>query len=117
MLFVLLHIDHRQAAMLAVGQVAARRGLRHGGGLWLLALASNLRRILGLASGLFHDLARMAIRIRDVEVPQDFALGLLHGLRVGVFVMIVADEVQKTMHRQMGKMMRERLALGCGLPR
>src|ERR1700730_14590588 len=96
------------------GGALGGRGLRNGGGLWLLALASNLRRISALASGLFHDLARMPIRIRDVEVPQDFTLGLLHNLRVGVFVVIVSDEVQKTMHRQMGKMMRERLALGTG---
>src|SRR5580704_8084481 len=31
--------------------------------------------------------------------------------------MIVADEVQKTMHDKMGEMMSERLALGTGLPR
>ena len=39
---VRLRHDHRQTAMLAVGRVAARRGLRHGCGLWLLALASNV---------------------------------------------------------------------------
>ncbi len=31
--------------------------------------------------------------------------------------MIVADEVQETMYRKMGEMMRERLALGAGLTR
>src|ERR1700731_928352 len=88
-----------------------------GSGLWLSTLASDLGRILTPGSGLFHDLARMPIRIRDVKAPQDFTLGLFHGFRVVVLVMIVADEVQETMDRKVGEMMSERLTLGTGLAR
>ena len=40
-----------------------------------------------------------------------------HGLGLAVRLVIVADEMQKAMHRQMGEMIAERLALSVGLAR
>ena len=57
----------------------------------------------------------MPVGIGDAEMTQNVALGSFHRLRVGIAFMIVADEVKKSMHRQMGEMLRERLVFGFGL--
>ena len=51
------------------------------------------------------------IGIRDREPAQNFALGAFHLHRVSLPFVIVADQVQETMHGKMGDMMGERLAL------
>ena len=62
-------------------------------------------------------MAGMPVGIGDAKTTQYVALGPFHRFRVGIAFMIVADEVKKSMHRQMGEVMRERLALGLGLAR
>ena len=45
------------------------------------------------------------VRIRDAKPRQDHALKLLHRLGVAVLLVVVADQMQETMHRKMGEMM------------
>src|SRR6202050_2884283 len=54
------------------------------------------------------------IRIGNAEFGQDLRFQCFHGLGVGVVFMIVADQMQETMHRQMAEMMVERLLLVVG---
>src|SRR6202790_796832 len=55
------------------------------------------------------------IRIGNAELGQDLALQRFHGLGVVVFFVIVTDQMQESMDRQMAEMMIERLLLVIGL--
>ena len=57
------------------------------------------------------------IGIRNFEPPQNLALEPLHLLGVFAALVIVAVEMQKTMHRKVGNMVGERLAFVTGLAR
>ncbi len=47
-------------------------------------------------------------------MPQDFTFGLFHLARILVALVIVAEEMQKTVHGKMGNMMGKRLVLAAG---
>ena len=47
---------------------------------------------------------------------QNLSLGLFHSFRIVVSLVIIADEVQETMDREMGDMMKKRLTLRASLP-
>src|SRR6202165_5518817 len=55
------------------------------------------------------------IRIGNAELRQNLLLQSFHYLGVVVFFVIVADQMQETMHRQMAEMMIERLLFVIGL--
>src|ERR1700682_4011015 len=55
------------------------------------------------------------IRIGNAELRQNLLLESFHYLGVVVFFVIVADQMQETMHRQMAEMMIERLLFVIGL--
>src|SRR5260370_22199762 len=55
------------------------------------------------------------IRIGNAELRQNLLLEGLHGLGVAVAFVIVTDQMQEAMHRQMAEMMIERLLLVIGL--
>ncbi len=58
----------------------------------------------------------MAIRVGDRQPLQDLTLGPFHRLGIRAPLVIIAQKVEKTMHGEMGDMMREGLALAAGLP-
>src|SRR6185437_12047011 len=62
-------------------------------------------------------LALDAVRIGDVEAPQNRALELFHGLGIAVALMIVTAQMQKSVHRKMGNMMSKRFAVPLRLAR
>ena len=61
--------------------------------------------------------ARRPVRIGYRQLPQDSALGVLHNKRLPFVLVVVADQMQKTMHGKMGKMMSEGFALAPRLAR
>ena len=88
-------------------------------GIATLGLASELG-ASGLGCGRLGQVfggtfAARPIRVRDCELPQNIAFGLFHCGGVVVALMIVADEMQETVHGKMGDMMSEWLVLGAGL--
>src|ERR1700716_1673071 len=56
------------------------------------------------------------IGIGNAELRQDLGFQGFHGLGVVVLFVIVTDQMQETMHRQMAEMMIERLLFVIGLP-
>src|SRR6202789_4724252 len=56
------------------------------------------------------------IRIGNAELRQDLLLKAFHGFGVVVGFVIVTDQMQKAVDRQMAEMMIERLLLVIGLP-
>lgn len=58
----------------------------------------------------------LSIGVGHAQGLEDFALALLHGVRIVLRLVVVADEMQEPMHRQMGQVMEEPLALGGRLP-
>ena len=84
--------------------------------------AGRLRVLRGLSwvgseSGIF-SLTRVPIRIRigNAELRQDLPLEAFHRFGVVVFFVVVADQMQEAMDRQMAEMMIERLLFVVGLP-
>ena len=57
----------------------------------------------------------LRIRIGNAELREDLGLEALHGFGVGVVFVVVADQMQVTVHRQMAEMMIERLLFVVGL--
>jgi len=57
------------------------------------------------------------IRIRDCKLAENLTLSPFHLKRVPGPVMIVADQMQETVHGKMGEMMGERFSFGTGLAR
>src|ERR1700743_1139392 len=57
----------------------------------------------------------LRVRIGNAELGEDLGLQALHVVGVGVVFVVVADQMQETMHRQMAEMMIERLLLVVGL--
>jgi hypothetical protein len=55
------------------------------------------------------DAGSGAVRIRNRQLPEDGALGILHFACILAAFMIIAEKMQETMHDKMGKMMRKRL--------
>ncbi len=49
------------------------------------------------------------VGIGDTETREDVAFEPFHGIGLGISLVIVAHEMQKAMHREMGEMMEERL--------
>src|SRR5450631_1669966 len=83
--------------------------------------AGRLRTLRGLSwvgseSGISVHPLSVRIWIGNAELRQNLLLERFHGRGVGVFFVIVADQVQETMHRQMAEMMIERLLFVIGLP-
>lgn len=60
---------------------------------------------------------RRSVRIGNGKFAKNFTLGPFHCDCVFAPFVIVADEVEETMDREMGKMMGKRLSLGAGLAR
>ena len=61
--------------------------------------------------------ARRPVRIGDRQSPQDSALGVFHNKRSLFVLVVVTDQMQKTVHGKMGKMMSEGFALAPRLAR
>ena len=57
------------------------------------------------------------IRIGNAELRQDLPLERFHGFGVGVVFVVVADQMQKAMDRQMAEVMIERLLFVVGFRR
>src|SRR5207237_7663690 len=58
----------------------------------------------------------LGVRVGNVELCQNLPLQSFHGFGVLVFFVIVADQMQETMDRQMAEMMIEPLLLVIGFP-
>jgi len=72
----------------------------------------------GLASGLaFGRFGAGSVRIRDRELTQNPAFCSFHRLGILVPLMVIADEMQEPVHREMGEMVRKRLFLGARFAR
>ena len=91
-----------------------------------LALRHHRRQVAGVArivagSGRSRAFQFTALAIRigigNAELRQDLALERFHGLGVVVVFVIVADQVQEAMHRQMAEVMVERLLFVVGFRR
>src|SRR6516165_6213835 len=54
--------------------------------------------------------------VRNPDPRQDCDLQGFHGRRLLVAVVVVADQVEKSMNRKMGDMIPQRLVLGLGFP-
>src|SRR6266436_6202842 len=83
--------------------------------------AGRLRVLRGLSwvgseSGISVHPLPVRIRIGNAELRQDLRLQSFHGLGVVVLFVIVTDQMQETMDRQMAEMMVERPLLVIGLP-
>ncbi len=108
--FAGLRHERRQTAMFALGRFAAHGILCHRFGPHSPWRASASR------CALLRSFCRLGVRpigIRDVEPPQNLALDLFHHVGVLVPLVIVAEKMQKTVHRKMGKMMGNGLPSSC----
>src|SRR3954453_1722872 len=82
--------------------------------------AGRLRMFFGLSwvgseSGMSGDPVLIRIGVGNAEGGKNFALEIFHRLRMGVVVVVIADQVQQAVDRKMAKMMVERLLLVVGL--
>src|SRR5579859_2432545 len=82
--------------------------------------AGRLRMLRGLSwvgseSGISVHPFPVRIGVGNPELRQDLCLQRFHFVGVGVVFVIVADQVQETMHRKMAQMMVERLLFLVGL--
>ena len=57
-----------------------------------------------------HQIARVGVG--DAEPGQDAPLQTLHRLRLAVVLVVVAEQMQETVHRKMGEMVANGLAFG-----
>src|SRR5277367_1185238 len=91
-------------------------GIQQPGKILEFACALFMRtRLLRKTVGLFGGDRVAPVRVGDFELPQNVAFGLFHFQRIRIALVIVADEMQKTMHGKMGNMMGERLVLAASL--
>src|SRR4051794_10856623 len=71
---------------------------------------------VGSESGIFLGFPiAVRIGIRDPQLPEDLALEAFHRLGFAVGLVVVADEVQKAMDREMAEVMVERFLFVIGL--
>src|ERR1700683_4861806 len=87
------------------------RALRCG---WDIGSSTSHRiqwRVSAFLCGLRRRFGRRPIRIRDSELAQNLAFELFHLVGVFAALVVVAVEMQKSMHCKMGNMMGEWLSL------